>query len=291
MLTVLIILGALMVVYAIVAVTLYIIQPLLLYSPDKTRVTPASIGLNNVDEMEIETPDGEKLVCWHSPADPGYPTILYYHGVSGNLASRRERVHRFTRRGYGVFMASYRSYSGSTGMPSQAWLISDGLFAYDTLRSLGVESQNIVVYGESLGTGVAIPVAGSRDVSALVLEAPYTSIPDVISFRFKQYRMFPFGTFLLDKFESRKIIHKVDVPLLVMHGGKDELIPLELGQEIFDLANEPKEMMVFDTAGHTGLFRVGAFTEIRKFLEKHTPTPRPKVTELRPQNIARQNRV
>lgn len=290
MLTFLIILGCVALVYGIVAVTLYIIQPLLLYSPDKRRVSPGSIGLSNVDEIEIETPDGEKLVAWYAPADPGYPTVLYYHGVSGNLASRRERIHRFTRRGYGVFMPSYRSYSGSSGMPNQAWLISDGIFAYDNLRKKGVQASDIIVYGESLGTGVAIPVAGNRNIAALVLEAPYTSITDVIKLRFKQYRFFPFENFLLDRFESRRIIHRVKAPLLILHGGNDELIPLELGQELFDLAHEPKKMIVYDDASHTGLFRAGAFSEIRAFLEENIKVPRPKVTEIR-QSVASQTRL
>ncbi len=281
MLTFLIIALCVAAVYGIVAVTLYIIQPLLMYSPDKRRVSPRSIGLSNVDEIELETPDGETLISWYAPADPGYPTVLYYHGVSGNLASRRERIHRFTRRGYGVFMPSYRSYSGSTGMPSQAWLISDGLFTYDKLRSMGIQPSSIVVYGESLGTGIAIPVAGNREIAALVLEAPYTSLMDVIKQRFKQYRLFPFEPFLMDRFESRRIIDRVEAPLLILHGGNDELIPLELGQELFDLAHEPKKMIVYDDASHTGLFRAGAFSQIRAFLEENIEAPRPKVTELR----------
>ncbi len=249
--------------YGVVAVTLYIVQRLLIYFPDADRVSPEELGLSQVTEMEFDTPDGERLVAWYAPAQPGRPTLLYFHGNSGNLAHRKERIHRFTRNGYGVLMPSYRGYSGSSGKPSQAWLISDGLMAYDRLRAMGLFKEDIMIYGESLGTGVATPVAVAREAAGLILEAPFSSTVDVAA---ERYPYFPIRKFMEDRYESIRIIHRIKAPLLVIHGAKDKVIPIELGKKLFDAAPNPKEMVVIDEAGHTRLFRLGAWAHVKEFI-------------------------
>ena len=261
--------------YVVMALAIYILQPLLIYKPKKERTDPKEIGLDQVEELELDTPDGQKLVAWYCPAQPGYPTLLYFHGTAGSLEKRRDRIHRMTRRGYGVFMASYRGYSGSTGRPSQGWLTCDGIAAYDHLVSLGVSADKIVIYGESLGTGIATPVAVARESAALVLEAPFTSIVDVAQ---KRFPFLPVRPFTLDRFESYNVIHKVTAPVLIIHGAKDKVIPIEFGQKMFDAASEPKEMIVFEEAGHTGIFMMGAFSKIREFLQRHIDIPETSVT-------------
>ncbi len=262
-------------VYAVLAIAVYILQPHLIYRPDSERVDPQDIGLNQAEEIVLDTPDGKKVVAWYVPAEPGYPTILYFHGTAGSLANRRDRIHRITRRGYGVFMPSYRGYSGSTGKPSQGWLTCDGMNAYDHLQSLGVSADKIVVYGESLGTGIATPVAVARKCAALVLEAPFTSVVDVAQ---KRFPFLPVRPFLLDRFESLSVIDRVKAPVLIVHGGKDKVIPIEFGRKLFEAAKAPKDMIVFENAGHTGMFMMGAFTKIREFLECHISIPDSAVT-------------
>ncbi len=261
--------------YAVIALSVYILQPLLVYKPNKERKDPKEIGLDQVDEIIIDTVDGEKVVAWYTPAQPGFPTILYFHGRSGSLANRRDRIHRMTRRGYGVFMPSYRSYSGSTGKPSQGWLTLDAITAYDYLQAQGVSSDKIVIYGESLGTAVATPVATTRECAALILEAPFTALCDAAASRFP---VLPVKQFMMDSFETDKIINKVNAPLLILHGGEDKVVPIEFGRKMFDLANEPKEMIEFKTAGHSGMFMMGAFSKIHDFLQRHVPIPGSAVT-------------
>lgn len=267
-------------VWVVIALAFYICQPLFIFRPKSERTDPASLGLDHMTEHEIDTPDGQKLVAWFAPAEAGKPTILYFHGNSGDLSQRRERIHRYTRKGYGLLMPSYRGYSGSTGKPSEAWLICDGLTAYDYLRNLGVESSSIVVYGESIGTGVATPVAVSRDVAALMLEAPFTSVVDVAA---KKYPMFPVRTFIEHRFESLKVINRLRAPLFVIHGAKDKVIPVELGKELFEAAPKDKEMVVIEDAGHQYLYRLGGWKHICDFLERKTHKTNPvsaKVTKL-----------
>lgn len=251
--------------YVVTAVSFYIFQWRFMYFPNRERVHPKDIGLDFVEEHELLAPDGNTLIAWYAPAKAGMPTILYFHGNSGSLAHRKERIHRFTRAGYGVYMMSYRRYSGSTGKPSQAWNISDGLLAYDTLIELGVTPDNIVVYGESIGTGVATPVSVGREVAALILEAPFTSTVDIAK---KRYPFLPIRRYMLDRYESVNVIHRIAAPLLVIHGENDKVIPLSSAQELFDAALEPKRMKVIPGAGHTRLLRSGAWAEIQDFLKE-----------------------
>lgn len=251
--------------YGVLALLFHAFQWRLMYFPNKERVDPKEVGLDFVEEHELETPDGETLIAWYAKAKPGMPTILYFHGNSGNLAHRKERIHRFTRSGYGIYMMSHRMYSGSTGRPNQAWLTSDGMFAYDTLREFGVSPDNIVVYGESIGTGIATPVAVAREVAALILEAPFTSTVDIAEAR---YPYLPIRRYMLDRYESGKVIHRIAAPLLIFHGENDKIIPLASAQKLFDAAQEPKRMKVIPNAGHTRLMRLGAWTEIQDFLKE-----------------------
>ena len=111
---------------------------------------------------------------------PGMPTLLYLHGNNCNLSNRLERTSRFARDGYGLMMPSFRGYGLSTGYSSEQNNVNDALMAYDALRQQNVAAKDIIVYGESLGSGVAVQVAALREVGALVLEAPYTSLADLV---------------------------------------------------------------------------------------------------------------
>ncbi len=275
MYTVLAVLAGLACLYGVVAIAIYVLQPLLVYRPKTERKQPADIGLEQVEEIVLNTPDGTELIAWYCPAQPGYPTLLYYHGTNGSLETRRDRIHRMTRRGFGVFMMSYRGYGGSAGKPQQGWLTADAIFAYDHLQSLGVPADKVVIYGESLGTGIATPVAVARECAALILEAPFTSIVSVAE---KRFPFLPVRGFLHERYESINVIDRVEAPLLIVHGVKDKIIPIEFGRAMYDAANSPKEMIEFAEAGHSGIFQMGAFTKISEFLQRHIPIPGAAVT-------------
>jgi fermentation-respiration switch protein FrsA (DUF1100 family) len=216
--------------------------------------------------MTLQTPDGEQLIAWYAAAASGKPTFLYFHGNSGSLADRADRVRRFTGAGYGVFMPSYRGYSGSTGSPSETAIVADARLAYDHLRGLGVAERAIVLYGESLGSGVAVRLGSERAVGAVILDAPYTSLPDVGSML---YPFMPVQTLMLDRFESKTHIKAVRAPILILHGTTDTVIPIALGQQLFDAAPEPKEMAVLKGAGHSDIYAHGAFPRVENFLRAH----------------------
>src|SRR5688572_6205879 len=162
--------------YLVVAISLFVFQRRLIYPADPTRHLPAEAGLDTVREVSLKAADGETLVAWHAPARPGQPTLLYFHGNGGTLLVRAERIRRFLGDGLGVFMPAYRGYSGSTGSPSEAALIADAKLAHDYLIGMGLPPEQIVIYGESLGTGVAVQLAADRRAAGVVLDAPYSSL-------------------------------------------------------------------------------------------------------------------
>ena len=150
------------------------------------------------------------------------------------------------------------------GHPSQAANISDALDAYDWLRARGVEPGDIVLYGESLGTGVAVQVAAGRDIAGLILDAPYSSLAAVAQ---EAYPYFPVRHFLKDQYLSDRFIAKIDAPLLILHGARDEVISVAFGRELFEAAIEPKKIVVFPKGNHSDLYDHGAMDEVRGFID------------------------
>jgi fermentation-respiration switch protein FrsA (DUF1100 family) len=264
--TLMIIAAVIAVVYVIAVSSIYGFQRRLIYFPDAERESPSDAGLSGVREVVLQTPDGERLIAWYKPAAPGKPTLLYFHGNAGTLSDRADRIKRFSDGGYGVFMPSYRGYSGSTGSPSETAIIADAHLAYDHLRGMGIAERAIVVYGESLGSGVAVQLAADRTVGAVVLDAPYTSLPDVGKLL---YPYLPVQTFMVDRFESRKHILKVRAPILIMHGTDDRVVPIALGKALFEAAPQPKEMAVLQGAGHSNIYSFGAFARMDAFLRSY----------------------
>ncbi|HWB44776.1 MAG TPA: alpha/beta hydrolase [Hyphomicrobiaceae bacterium] len=244
-------------------------QRALVYHPDRQRITPARAGLTGVEERVLKTPDGERLVAWYGKAKPGQPTLLYFHGNGGGLVDRVPRIERFMEAGYGIFMMAYRGYSGSSGAPTEAANVADAKLAFDTLVADGVPVQRIILYGESLGTGVATQVAVARPAGGLILDAPYTSIADVGA---ASYPFLPVRLVLVDRYDTQRYIRDVHMPLLILNGEKDNVIPPVMGRKLYELANEPKRLVTFPNGGHSDLYINGntALDSVRAWIA-HLP--------------------
>jgi fermentation-respiration switch protein FrsA (DUF1100 family) len=235
------------VVYAGITLYMYLQQRSLQYHPSNRGLTPEGEGLSGVTVEKIATPDGETIVAWFAEARDGNPTILFFHGNGGEIGGRADRLAYYQSQGFGALFVSYRGYGASSGSISEAGLITDGLSAYDFLIGHGIPAGKIAVVGESLGTGVAVQLAAQRSVGALALEAPYTATVDVGA---EIYWWLPVRLLMKDTFKSRDFIGKVKVPLLVQHGDVDTLIPVEHGRRLFEMANEPKELIVIPGGDH-----------------------------------------
>ena len=238
-------------VYLLVALVMYMGQRRLMYFPDTARTLPAEAGLPNVTERVLNTPDGARIVVWYGKAKPGQPTLLYFHGNGGGLAERAERFRRFMGQGWGVYMMAYRGYAGSSGYPTEANNIADARLAYAALLQEGVPADSIILYGESLGTNLATRVAAERASIGLILEAPYTSVLDIA---LTDYPFLPVRLLLSDRYETDKVLPQVKVPLLIIHGKEDGIIPVSMAQKLAKLANEPKRLVIFPEGDHSDLY-------------------------------------
>ena len=229
---------------------MYLQQRSLQYFPSRSGAPPEAFGLSGVAVERIATPDGETIAAWHAAAKPGHPTILFFHGNGGELSDRHRRMAFYQAQGFGALFVSYRGYGASTGTISERGFITDALAAHDFLTARGVAPGTIAVVGESLGTGVAVQLAASRPVAALALEAPYTAAVDVAA---AIYPWLPVHWLMKDQFRSRDHIGAVEVPLLVIHGDADRVIPVDHGRRLFAMANEPKELVILPGEGHDAI--------------------------------------
>jgi fermentation-respiration switch protein FrsA (DUF1100 family) len=201
-------------------------------------------------------------VGWWKPPQPGKAIVLYFHGNGGSLWSRRLRARALTETGRGLLMVSYRGYSGSSGNPSEEGLRTDARAAYEWLRH-SYEASRIVVYGESLGTGVAVRLASEEPVAGLVLDAPYTSTVDVASLI---YWYVPVRWLMLDQFRSLDIIQRVKAPILIIHGTADRVIPFSFGEKLFQTAPEPKQFLRLEGEGHSRNLEQGGLKAVDAFI-------------------------
>lgn len=240
----------------LLAMIVPVLQRHLMYFPDTTYFTPAQAGLPGVEERVLETPDGARVIAWYGKAKPGQPTILYFHGNAGSLETRSERIRKYMARGFGVFMMTYRGFGGSSGEPSESSNVADAILAFNALTGSGVDPLDVIVYGESLGTGVAVQVAEEKRVAGLVLDAPYTSMVDLAALH---HPFIPGRWFMTDRYETRRHIAKITAPLLVLHGEEDVVVPVAMGREIFSRAPEPKTLKTFPGAGHDDHYKFGSY--------------------------------
>ncbi len=243
------------VAYLVAAAALYIFQRALLYpAPQTTRTDPATAGFPEAQEVVLDTKDGEKVIVWHVPPKDGKPVVLFFHGNGEVLAWRVPRFRAITVDGTGLVALSFRGYGGSSGKPTEDGLLNDGAAAY-AFAAKHYPPERIVPWGYSLGTGVAVAIAASKPVGKLILEAPYTSITNIAA---SLFWYMPVRWLMRDSFRSDERIAGVKVPLLIMHGEKDTVIPAQLGRRLFDLAPGPKRFVPFPLGTHINLDDTGA---------------------------------
>jgi fermentation-respiration switch protein FrsA (DUF1100 family) len=254
-----------LVCYVGLVAVMYLAQRKLMYFPYAARMAPADADFPQAREVELTAADGVRILAWTVPPKPGKPVVLYFHGNGGSVAHRVPRFRKLIDDGTGLVALSYRGYGGSDGKPSEDGLIADGRAAYDFARATYPDAR-IVLWGESLGTGIAVALAAEKDVAAVILEAPFTSTADVA---FSAYPFIPVRLLMKDQFRSDERIGKVKAPVLVMHGVRDRVVPFRMGERLFALANEPKQFVRFADGGHEDLDRYDHLAAARAFIAQH----------------------
>ena len=243
-----------------------------MYFPQALDTTPAKAGFEGAESFTLNTSDNQHLVAWHKRAKPGKPTILYFYGNGGVLARMSPRFNALTDGGNGLMAVDYRGYGGSTGQPTEEGLLLDGEAAYIHLLAEGVPPDRIVVYGESLGSGVAVALAARHRPASLILEAPFSSAVDVAAGR---YWMFPVRALMRDQFRSDLRIKDVLAPILILHGENDDVVPVKFGRRLFNLAPFPKEFMGIPGSGHALLLLPGVAARVKDWLAGTLPPGEP----------------
>ncbi|AFL51599.1 fermentation-respiration switch protein FrsA (DUF1100 family) [Sinorhizobium fredii] len=238
----------------------FVSQRALLYPGARTGVAPeqASWGENAF----IETPDGETLHGLYSQGKPGKPSVLFFLGNADQIDNYGFFAQALASRDIGLLAISYRGYPGSTGAPSEHGLLTDGIAAFDWLSARS--GSEIVVLGQSLGSGVAVHTARQRPAIAAILVSAYLS---VLSLAQTHYPFFPVAILIKDPFRSDLRIAGVRQPKLFIHGRRDAIIPLSSGEALYDIAPEPKQMLIYDGSGHNDLWDARMIGDIIRFVE------------------------
>jgi len=254
-----------LIAYLAVLSWLYLFQRHLLYFPERSRPALGELAALGVREVTYATTDGLVLLAWYLSPPEGRPVVAYFHGNGGNIGHRGERLARFARAGYGVLLAEYRGYGGNPGSPSEEGLHADAAAALDFLAQQGIAGKRVVLFGESLGSAVAIRAAAWREAGALILESPFTSIADVAQ---HHYPFVPVSLLLRDRFECLPLIGQVTAPILMLQGGSDRVVPARFGQALYEAAPEPKEAWFAERGGHEDLAGFGAIDAVVDFIER-----------------------
>ena len=226
--------------YVLLLTVVFFFQRNLLYHPsvdnylkDQAATEPAGI-----EKVKITTGDEIDLVAWFYNNDlKKFKTILFFHGNAGSLENRTYKLNHFKDLNVNFLIIAWRGFSGNKGKPNEIGLYEDARSAINWLNMKGIQDKNIILYGESLGTAVAVEIAQNKKYAGIILESPFTSMVNIGK---KHYPFFPVSFLLKDKYESYKKINKISVPVLIMHGKVDKIVPYDMGKKMFELANDPK---------------------------------------------------
>ncbi len=255
--------------YGCLVALVYFAQRALQYFPEPFRTPPAAAGLPQAEELFLDTADGEKVIAWHVPPQAEMPILLYFHGNGGALAGRAQRFRLLTGDGTGLLALSYRGYGGSTGHPTENGLIEDAVATY-RFAAAHYPADRIALWGESLGSGVAVAVAATEPVARMVLESAFTSAADVGA---SVYWFLPVRALMKDQFRSDLRIGKVRAPVLMLHGERDTVVPIALGERLYAMITAPKRFVRFADAGHNDLAMHGAIETAKQFLQERALVP------------------
>ncbi len=251
------------VIYLSVLIILYFFQRNLLYHPSENNYFGDELKVSIV-KVNIKTNDNINLLGWHHNKNfKKFKTILFLHGNAGQLENRIHKINHFKNMNVNFLIFAWRGFSGNKGNPTEKGLYDDAIGAVNWLKDKGIKPENIILYGESLGTGVAIEIAQNSNFAGIILESPFTSMIDAAK---NKYPIFPIKYLLKDKYESEKKIKNIKSPILIMHGKVDDLVPFWMGQKLYEIANKPKYFYFSKYDNHMMEFNQNLLNAIKKFI-------------------------
>jgi len=244
------ILSTALIVFVALSLLLFFFQRKMIYYPDRSppnSVLAQSLGFESI---QLETEDRLRLLAWYKKAQPNYPTIIMFHGNAGHIGYRLPLARQWADAGLGILMVEYRGYGGNPGSPTEKGLYKDGKAALSFLAQQNVPPQDIVLFGASLGTGVAMELASQHNFCSLILQTPFLSLTAVARYHYPWILIPP-----ADRYDSLSKIKTVNTPLLVLHGKRDNIVPFSQGKALFEASPaENKKFAQFPDGNHNNLW-------------------------------------
>ena len=253
--------------YVLLLIVMFFFQSSLLYHPSVNNYVKdqAAREPNEIEKVKITTKDKIDLVGWfYNKNLENFKTILFFHGNAGSLENRTYKLNHFKDLNLNFLIIAWRGFNGNKGKPNEIGLYEDAESAIRWLKMKGINEKNIILYGESLGTGVAVEIAQNKNYAGIILESPFTSMVNVGK---KHYPFFPVRFLLKDKFESYKKITNILAPVLIMHGKVDKIVPYDMGKEMYELANEPKFFYSQEYGDHMVEYDEKLLLALKKFIQ------------------------
>ena len=252
------------VIYFFILISTYVFQRNLLYHPTENNYFGDKLTVS-VSKVKIKTQDNIELLSWYHNKDiDKYKTILFLHGNAGSLENRIHKINHFKDMNVNFLLVSWRGFSKNKGKPTEKGLYEDARSAVEWLKSKNVGENNIIIYGESLGSGIATEIAQNKNFAGIILESPFTSMIDAGK---DKYPYLPVKLLLKDKYESNKKIKNINSPILIMHGKVDKIVPFHMGKKMYELANEPKYYYFSEYDDHMMEYNEKLLKTLRDFIE------------------------
>jgi len=249
--------------YFFLGLTLYLLQRKILFNTSDTPKSPSFYGLSEVTSIRILTSDKIPLLAWYFKGAKNCPILVYFHGNSFNIGERSYRIKKYIDKNWSVLLVAWRGYSGNKGKPTEKNLYIDGESTLEWIKKhTNFQYSDTVIYGESLGSGVAVELGTKFKFKFIVLEAPFISISEIAKTR---YKIFPIKFLVKDKFDNLKKIKNLKSPLLIISGKKDEVIPHQHSEILYQQAKVKKKSVFIDEAMHNNLYDFGIEKEVFNF--------------------------
>ncbi len=242
--------AAILCFYLVICGYLYINQREMIYEPDKYYALPASTGLPEFKEVIFRTEDGLTNTSWYAPAQEGKRTVIWFHGNAAGISKRGDYYKALADAGYGVFALEYRGFSKNEGKPTEQGVYADARAAVHYLLKEGINLQDIIFVGRSLGSGVAVQMSSEYTPFATLLLSPYSSVAEVAQ---ERYWYIPVNLLLKDHFNSMEKASTLKAPVLIFHGTADKVIPLHHAQQLHDALATEKQLYIFEGRTHNNL--------------------------------------
>ena len=257
-----IILSILVSLYLIVLLFFYLKQESILFHPSVTKQNKQYNFPQAFEEVFYKTPNQGNIHALKFSVEKPKGVILYFHGNAGNLEDWGWVYQNFVKYNYDVLIIDYRTFGKSTGTLSEANFHSDAAFVYEELKS-EYQEENLVVYGRSIGTGIATRLAATQNPKLLILETPYYNIEDLAR---NMVPFLPVKYLLKYKFESNKYITQVKDPIYILHGTSDNVVPYKSGKKLYELVKDKAHFTTFENGTHSNLATFGAYDLLIKNL-------------------------